>query len=138
MHPNETPTDLSKYMDRMTPRSDFHATSFTQLIEDTSEDVAFRMLARFHKSLGESLVIIREGIENKNGNIIERATHKVSGTAELLGFKILGKDSKEISQSLRAAPEIDSHIGEIKSYLVSAETIHNGILASCPNLSSYL
>jgi HPt (histidine-containing phosphotransfer) domain-containing protein len=138
MHPNETPTDFSKYMDRMTLRSDFHAASFSQLIEDTSEEVAFRMLARFHLSLGESLVVIRDGIQNKNGEVIERATHKVSGTAELLGFRVLGKISKEISQSLRAAPEIDSHLDEIKSYLVSAESIHKGILTSCPNLSSYL
>jgi HPt (histidine-containing phosphotransfer) domain-containing protein len=130
--------DLDNFLTAMGARPEFTSASFQQLIEDTSEDVAIRMLARFHQTLGESISFIRDGLAKHHCETIWRASHKVAGTAELLGLRELGKASKSLTQSLRALTEIEAHTDEIRNYLKSCEDIHNAILQSCPNLSYYL
>src|SRR5690606_7109929 len=99
-----TQNDLDAFMNYFIKKSNFSRATFDQLIEDTSEEVAFKILARFKQTLTECKDQIRTGLSNGDGESIWKACHKVAGSADLLGFKSLGATSRRLMKSVQAAP----------------------------------
>lgn len=142
--------DLQIFISRLRSCSGFSLELFSQLIEDTSEDVAFKMAARFHRTLGESLNFVKEGYRQGESEPIWRGAHKVAGTAALLGFNDLGSHSKELVKKLRSVSEVPDEVEqknallkdgiiqtEIEKYIKEAEDIHGAMAQACPTLEAY-
>lgn len=142
--------DLQTFISRLRTCSGFSLELFSQLMEDTSDEVAFKMAARFHRTLGESLDFVKDGYAKGDSEPIWRGAHKVAGTAALLGFNELGANSKELVKKLRASSETPEEVQtkknllndpsirtEIEQYVKTAEAIHSSMGQACPNLDSY-
>jgi HPt (histidine-containing phosphotransfer) domain-containing protein len=116
----------------------FHPAGFLQLYRDTDEVTVMKIMARFHETLCKSLDQSRAAVLANDAKPIWAASHKVSGSAELLGFREYGVKSRELSIQLRANPEISSHRKEIDEFLDLTDHLKDKIAKSCPNLANFL
>lgn len=116
----------------------FDKEAFLRLTEDTDQTVILKILARFWVTLRESLDQIEEGLKEDKGEIIARACHKVSGSAELVGFKQYGNQSRSLNMSLKTMTDPQIHVGEIQSYVEEGRSLLQHIESVFPNLKSYL
>lgn len=129
--------DLTKLLAYFHGRADFNAPAFLTLIDDTNEEVALRILARFWGTLKESRTALRESLKLRDHELARKVCHKVYGSAELLGFRRFGQESKELSDGLKTVTQIDGHFDGLQGYLVACEKLSEDISFSCPNLARY-
>lgn len=131
-------SDFAPVYEQLTSSSMFDRSSFDRLVEDTDQEVALKILARFWVTLQESVELIHEGIRQDNGEMIWKACHKVTGSAELVGFKNFGMQSRSLNAILKAMNAPDVHRNEINQYLETAGEIVHLIENGFPNLKLYL
>lgn len=79
-----------------------------QLKEDTDETVALKILARFFITLEESLAHVATSLNS--GELIEvsKGSHKIAGSADLVGFASFARRSRKISRDVKGTPEMSS------------------------------
>lgn len=130
--------DLKSFWYGFKDSSDFDQESFFQLFQDTNEDTALRILARFNVNLDESLQKISAAMVTEDCEAIWKACHKLAGSSELLGFKKFGILARELSVQVRANPAYSSHAVELKDFSDKVLHLNKQIKKYCPNLSSYL
>lgn len=131
--------DLDMFLSHFASDEGFAKSVFNQLVEDTSDDVAFKILARFRQTLTECKNQIADSLQSGDGDSIWKACHKVAGSSELLGFKSLGLVSRTLMKNIQASPEINnSNTSDLEDYLKTCDKIIGDIALGCPNLSSYL
>lgn len=131
-------TELTTFLSYFREQDGFNNEAFLNLIEDTSEDVALQILARFQKTLSESQAALRSGIDTGDHDLLWKTCHKVAGSAELLGFRRFAITSKNLSHSLRASPDIESYLEELEFHTKACERLNREISSHCPNLANYL
>lgn len=131
-------SELTTFLSFFRQQDGFNNEAFLNLIEDTNEDVTLQILARFQKTLAESQAALRSGIDNNDRDLLWKTCHKVAGSAELLGFKRFALTSKDLSHSLRASTDIESHLEELETHTKACETLNREIGSHCPNLTNYL
>jgi len=134
----EIERDLKEIVYRLQNFSGFDIAAFKQLIEDTGELVALKILARFYLTTEETITNVKMGIENDDSDIIWKACHKLCGSAELLGFKSYGQKSRKLNLDVKAMPDVPLHMNELTSYISEGREIMKAILLSFPNLKNYL
>ncbi len=130
--------DLNAFLAGFSEESGFSRQSFLNLIEDTNEDVALKILARFQISLKECEEVLRNGLQQKSSDMLWKICHKMAGTSDLLGFHQFAKASKALSHNLKATSDIESHLEELDSYLKNCVTLKSDLSSHCPNLANYL
>lgn len=108
---------------------------YLQLKEDTSTEVALKILSRFVVTLEESESQISSGLSENNPELIWKACHKVAGTSELLGFMSLGHQSRHLNKELQANQQVSSYMDEISHY---KNRIQNTIVTIKQNFSDFL
>ncbi len=116
----------------------FDSAAFTQLIEDTGPVVALRILARFEVGVQESLAAIKNGMTQENSDLIWQACHKMTGSAELIGFKEFGAQSRKLNRDVKALPDIQTHLDELTHYLHEGKMLLAHIQESFPQFKKYL
>lgn len=131
-------SDFSEVYESLTMSSIFERSAFDRLVEETDQEVALKILARFWVTLQESMELIHEGIRQDNGELIWKACHKVTGSAELVGFHKFGMQSRSLNATLKAMNAPDAHIGEINEYLKTGEQIVRMIESSFSDIKLYL
>lgn len=131
-------SDFSNLYGSLTRSSIFDRSCLDRLVEDTDQEVALKILARFWVTLQESMELIHEGVRQDNGELIWKACHKVTGSAELVGFKKFGAQSRSLNATLKAMNEPDAHLPEINDYLKMGEQIVTTIESGFANIKQYL
>lgn len=116
----------------------FDSAAFVQLIEDTGPIVVLRILARFEMGIQESITAIQNGIAQENSDSIWQACHKMTGSAELIGFKDFGAKSRKLNRDVKALPDIQAHLDELTHYLRDGEELAEHIKHSFPQFKNYL
>ena len=130
--------DLKKFWYGFKDSSDFDQESFFQLFEDTNEDTTLRILARFQENLADAIQKLTDAMKSEDCEVIWKASHKLAGSSELLGFRKFGGRSRELSVDVRANLVYSAHAEELKDYLEQTLNLHSKIKSFCPSLSSYL
>jgi FOG: HPt domain len=130
--------DLELVSTQLNAISGFDKFAFQHLLEDTAPVVVLKILARFNMSLTEAMGVIREGVSKNETGDIWKACHKLTGSAELLGFKEFGQRSRRLDLELKTMPQMDLHTKEINEYLEHAESLSRRISTSFPQISNYL
>lgn len=129
--------DILFFLERIQDFSGLKLLTFKQLVSETSEDVALRILARFSISLQEAGESIERGIAEDNAEAVWRACHKLVGTAELLGFHEFGLRAKYLNQNIQAAGEISHFRTELAELQSGISILRDQIRVSFPHLKKY-
>lgn len=130
--------DLIQVADALKKIPNFDSTAFIQLIEDTGPLVVLRILARFEIGIRECISIINQGIEQEDCDSIWKACHKLTGSAELIGFKEFGAQSRKLNSDVKALPDIQAHLEDLTRFLREGHDLTIAINASFPQLKNYL
>lgn len=130
--------DYSHTLNELKKSSTFDSSAFQQLSEDTNHEVALKILARFWVTLKESLNAIEEHIKSNNTEGVRKACHKVTGSAELIGFKTYGQDSRSLNTELQKTTELHSHLDDIQNYLDDGKQLVEQIQTSFTKIQNYL
>lgn len=116
----------------------FDRSLFDQLLEDTSSEVALKILARFHETLKECLQAIEEGLDADNADQVWKACHKVAGSAELLGFSNYGKFSRQLNVEIKMVPDLESQQSALERYLGEGQELLRRIESAFPDFKEHL
>lgn len=119
---------------------DFDPNGLLQLKEDTDEIAAIKILARFFITLDESLNLVAESL--KSGVIEEayKGSHKIAGSADLVGFAIFAQKSRKISRDIKAIhePVASDLLSEIVDYLNDGKIMMNQMKEVFPDYLKYI
>lgn len=130
--------DLKIYFDTICQLQNFDRSAFENLKEDTSLEVAIKIMARFCMTLGDALEAMDLGRQEDNAEMIWKSCHKVAGTSELLGFVDLGRKSKELSKSLQALPDLSGYLVDLQKYQAELSHVRADIEKAIPSWEQYL
>ncbi len=130
--------ELKFFLDHFSKKSDFNPEAFNHLYEDTNEETVIRILAHFNENLKDGAQKIKQSIPVKNIEEIWKAAHKISGSAELLGFKPYADQSRNLSRQMRADSVYENHVSEVETYLAYTADLSRQISAVFPGLTSFL
>lgn len=130
--------DLELVSTQLSGISGFDKFAFQHLLEDTAPVVVLKILARFNVSLRDAMSVIQDGVAKNETAEIWKACHKLTGSAELLGFKEFGQRSRRLDLELKTMPQMDLHTQEIHEYLQQAEALSQRISTSFPQIKNYL
>ena len=117
---------------------EFDAKAFQQLTDDTDQQVALKILARFSVTMTECLQQIEEGIQKEDGETIWKACHKMAGSGELVGFRQFGAEARSLIASLKALNDPQTHRDEIQNFLKNGYGLKQKIESSFTDIKSYL
>lgn len=87
---------------------DFDPKGLIQLKEDTDETVALKILARFFITLEESLSHVASSLNHGELAEVSKGSHKIAGSADLVGFSTFASRSRKISRDVKGTPEMSS------------------------------
>lgn len=87
---------------------DFDPSGLVQLKEDTDESVAIKILARFFITLEESLNHVATSLNSGELAEVSKGSHKIAGSADLVGFAVFAQKSRKISRDVKTLPEMSS------------------------------
>lgn len=116
----------------------FDKAALDQLVEDTGPQVVLRILARFYVGLEEALNQVEQGINNEDSEIIWKACHKLTGSAELIGFQEFGEYCRKLNLDMKALPDVSSHSEELHLFLSEGRKIVSQLVSSFPQRRDYL
>lgn len=119
---------------------DFDASGLLQLKEDTDETVAIKILARFFITLEESLNHVAVSLNNGELAEVSKGSHKIAGSADLVGFSIFAQKSRKISRDLKTLPEsssADLH-HEVVDYLSDGKLMLSQMKEAFSDYKSYI
>lgn len=131
-------SDLTDIIGKLRLIDGFDEATFQQLAQETSDEVALQILARFSRTLDESIAVLDEGLKTDSSDKVWRACHKIAGTAELVGFKSFGVLSRKLNRDLQAVTEIGAYRTDLNNYLQEAQRLLAQIQANFVRLNDYL
>lgn len=129
--------DVQAFLREFIGESEFTNDNFMSLVLETDETTALRILARFSETLNE----LKDHLELTLHHDVETIwmfCHKISSSAELLGFvdfsnkaKIVGTNIKDVSLDMKQKTYL------IQIFSIEAENLRIKILSSCPEIKYY-
>lgn len=108
------------------------------LCSDTGEITVIKMLAHFNQNVSVTIVQLKEGITEEKNDVLERAAHKLIGTAQLLGFKEFSEDSRKLTSMIRNHYPQEVITSTAYGYLEKCTALFNLLESSCPSLKIHL
>lgn len=130
--------DLNEFLAAFPNGDGFNLTAFQQLAEDTDEDTTLRILARFWQNLQETLADVDPESIHEHYGRMQRLAHRVAGTAELLGFQMLGQMARELDRQLKTDPSAPNVKEGLMAFIQVSLRLIKDIQKSFPNLQVYL
>ncbi|WP_413580393.1 Hpt domain-containing protein [Bdellovibrio sp. HCB288] len=134
----ETDNDLVGVSRQLKSLRGFDSHAFNHLLEDTTPNTVLRILARFSVSLNECIPVLEQGATTGDAEAVWKAAHKLAGSAEMLGFKDFGRNSKELSWQLKQSAHIGASQEEVNFYLMQARELAKHLTDVFPNQKHYL
>lgn len=102
---------------------DFDSLALLTLSQDTNSETVLKILVEYRKTVQESRDRIRQALSESNAETIARACHKLVGTSELLGFKVLATRCREIEQSLKIESNPQKETAQIHALIGTLDRI---------------
>ncbi|MFN3454338.1 MAG: hypothetical protein ACK41T_05205 [Pseudobdellovibrio sp.] len=124
--------------DSLKDYTSFEADCLQQLKDDTDETVALKILARFYVTLEESLNLLVSDLKDNHYEGIGKSSHKIAGSADLVGFKDYAKKSRKLSHEVKDSSKREKLHQEVAMYLKEGKEILEVIKKSFPALQKYL
>lgn len=121
---------FSNLVRKLSSAQEFNQEKLRQLCEDTDSETVFKILSRFNETLKESLALLEEAISNNRQETIWKVAHKISGSAELLGFVEFGIRARNLSHHLRENPNSRLYDKDISQFFLVTKKIHENINSS--------
>lgn len=119
---------------------DFDPKGLLQLKEDTDEKVALKILARFFITLEESLAHVATSLNSGELMEVSKGSHKIAGSADLVGFSSFAQRSRKISRDVKGTPEMSSadlhH--EVVDYLNDGKTMLGQMKQAFSDYQNYI
>lgn len=119
---------------------DFNPQGLEQLKEDTDEKVALKILARFFITLEESLDHVATSLNSGELVEVSKGSHKIAGSADLVGFTTFAQRSRKISRDVKGTPEMSSadvhH--EVVDYLNDGKTMLGQMKKAFSDYQNYI
>ncbi|WII72263.1 Hpt domain-containing protein [Bdellovibrio sp. 22V] len=134
----EAEKDLADVRSRLLSMEDFDAHAFDHLLEDTTPTTVLRILARFSQTLHESIPALEHSKDAGEVEPIWKTSHKLAGSAAMLGFKGFGEKSKKLSFQLRGSFALNLHSEELHGYMREARELSNHLDKIFSNKNTYL
>ncbi|AZZ36650.1 hypothetical protein CIK05_07560 [Bdellovibrio sp. qaytius] len=119
---------------------DFDPSGLMQLKEDTDETVAIKILARFFITLEESLNHVATSLNSGELAEVSKGSHKIAGSADLVGFSSFAQKSRKISRDVKILPQesaTELH-HEVVDYLGEGKTMIGQMKEAFPDYKSYI
>lgn len=129
---------LKLFIENLDPDVEFERDKIQELYSDTDAETVLKILARFHETLVVSIDKIQLAIDLNEVEVIWKTAHKISGSAELLGFVEYGQEARNLSHDLRASLDASESLLRINNFLNSTKILKLKIIKSLPALSEYL
>jgi len=117
----------NQYIRESLKHSDFDEKSLNALIDDTNPQVALEVTLSFQQNIQNSQKIIDKALLEQDIDSIWKAIHKISGTAELVGYTRFGRYSRQLSHKIKDIPQLESHADDIRDYLNRVKSVENNI-----------
>lgn len=118
---------------------DLDLREFLALKRDTNEEVVLKILARFRMTLTECLNNIDEGFKQGKTEMIWQAAHKIAGSAQLLGFRNLGVEARDLYIKLKnEISDTNEASREIQDFMRYGAMILQTIELKFPQHSDFL
>lgn len=119
---------------------DFDPSGLLQLKEDTDETVAIKILARFFITLEESLNLVAVSLNSGELNEVSKGSHKIAGSADLVGFSTFAQKSRKISRDVKILPQesMPELHHEVVDYLSEGKTMISQMKQAFPDYKSYI
>lgn len=131
-------SQLQAFLEHFMRKDFFDGRIFSNLLEDTNEETVIRILAHFNENLKEGILKITDSLAKEECEEVWKASHKISGSAELLGFKSYAHKSRDLSKQIRANPVFSVHESTIRSYLQETQMLSQEIVTAFPTLKAFL
>lgn len=125
---------IKKMVADLRQTENFDEAALMQLVDDTNEEVAIKMLSQFHKNLSDAIQSIENGLTSDNSEMVWRPCHKLAGTAALLGFGVFGNVSREIENKIKSQPNIGGFAADVRKHLETARLLDLKIKQSTPEI----
>lgn len=119
---------------------DFDPGGLLQLKEDTDEGVAIKILARFFITLEESLNHVAVSLNSGELSEVSKGSHKIAGSADLVGFSTFAQKSRKISRDVKIVPEAsasDLH-HEVVDYLSDGKVMMTQMKEAFPDYKKFI
>lgn len=129
---------LKLFIENLDPDVEFDRHKIQELFSDTDEETVLKILARFHETLVDSIEKIQSAIESIDIEVIWKTTHKISGSAELLGFMEYGQEARKLSHDLKANTDFNQNSLRINNFLNKTRILKFKIMKSIPALNDFL
>lgn len=114
---------LTKKVRELEVLQDFDSLALLNLSQDTNAETVLKILVEYRKTVRESAEKIRTALTDSDAETIARACHKLIGTSELLGFKVMAGRCRAIEQSVKANPNPQQEANAIQSLLETLDKI---------------
>ncbi len=129
---------LKLFIENLDPDVEFDREKIQELCSDTDAETVLKILARFHETLVDSIEKAQSAIEIADVEVIWKTAHKISGSAELLGFVEYGQEARDLSHYLRASTDFDTSRQRINNFLNRTKILKLKIMKSIPALNEFL
>ena len=129
---------LKLFIQNLDPDIEFDENKIQELCSDTDEQTVLKILARFHETLVESTEKMQGAIESVDSEVIWKIAHKISGSAELLGFTDYGQEARKLSHDLKANADFSHNSFRINNFMSRTKILKIKIMKSMPSLNDFL
>lgn len=118
----------------------FDPNGLQQLKEDTDEAVAIKILARFFITLEDSLKQVSLNLSSGEMTEVSKGSHKIAGSADLVGFSHYAQRSRQISRDVKSAHDtVNTHLHhEVVDYLRDGETMLKQMKSAFSDYEKYI
>lgn len=119
---------------------DFDPSGLVQLKEDTDETVAIKILARFFITLEESLNHVAVSLNSGELAEVSKGSHKIAGSADLVGFSTFAQKSRKISRDVKIIPEASASElhHEVVDYLSDGKIMMGQMKEAFPDYKNFI
>ncbi len=129
---------LKSFIKNLDPDIEFDEEKIQELCSDTDEETVLKILARFHETLVDSIEKMQLAVESVDSEVIWKVAHKISGSAELLGFKVYGQEARKLSHDLKANADFGHNSFRINNFMDRTKKLKSKIMKSIPALNDFL
>lgn len=138
MSQNKYNSKLKLFIENLDSDVELDREKIYELCSDTDEETVLKILARFHETLVDSIEKIQSAIDIADIEVIWKTAHKISGSAELLGFVEYGQEVRQLSHVLRAHTDFSQNSQRINNFLNRTKILKLKIMKSMPALNDFL
>ncbi len=130
--------DLKSFLDHFESNKQFTVENIQGLISDTDETTALRILARFTETLNEIKNTFDKAFISNEFSDVWMYCHKVSSSAELLGFIDFTEKAKQLGIDVKnPLLKIEQKRQNVKAFSKEAENLRAKILSSFLGIKHY-